>query len=227
MKIVLIYSGGLDSTVLLYHLLAEQHHVSAIIVNYGQRHVREIESAQAICQQLSVEYRLADIRSVVDLFGNNSLTNKKIDVAEGHYQAETMKTTVVPNRNMLFLSLASAWAISIKADCVAYGAHAGDHAIYPDCREPFAQAMDQAIRLADWHEVFLHRPFINFSKTDIIKRGAELEVPFAQTWSCYKGGDTHCGKCGTCVERREAFELAGINDPTRYEKKSSHPSLIT
>lgn len=127
-----------------------------------------------------------------------------------------MKATVVPNRNMLLIATAAAWAMSLKAASVAYGAHGGDHAIYPDCRPAFADALDQAIRLADWHEVTLERPFVGMDKTAIVRRGAELGVPFALTWSCYVGGDRHCGKCGTCVERKEAFVRAGVPDPTVY-----------
>lgn len=128
-----------------------------------------------------------------------------------------MKLTVVPNRNMILLALAGAWAVSTKSEAIAYAAHAGDHAIYPDCRPEFAEAMQGALLLCDWHPVRIARPFLAMSKADLVKLGAELGVPFALTWSCYKGGDKHCGKCGTCVERREAFELAGVPDPTKYQ----------
>ena len=127
-----------------------------------------------------------------------------------------MKTTVVPNRNMILLAVAAARAIALKADTLAYAAHGGDHAIYPDCRPEFADAMDHAIGLADWHKVRLERPMVTWTKSDIVRRGAELGVPMHLTWSCYKGGDTHCGRCGTCIERREAFYLAGVTDPTTY-----------
>jgi 7-cyano-7-deazaguanine synthase len=127
-----------------------------------------------------------------------------------------MKSTVVPNRNMIFLSVATGHALSIKAGQIAYAAHSGDHAIYPDCRNEFADAMATAIELADWEKVTLIRPFVDWTKADIVRRGAALNVPFVKTWSCYKGGDVHCGRCGTCIERREAFDLAGVTDPTRY-----------
>ena len=117
---------------------------------------------------------------------------------------------------MILLALAAGWAISQKADAVAYAAHSGDHAIYPDCRSEFADAMRHAIGLADWHKVDLIRPFVEFTKADVVRRGAALGVPFAETWSCYKGKALHCGRCGTCVERREAFYLAGVADPTPY-----------
>ena len=216
MKAIVVYSGGLDSTVLLHHLHKGGHEVAAFSVNYGQRHSRELDFAAKNCAALGIEHRTADLSHLVDLVGGSSLTDPNIAVPEGHYEQDTMKQTVVPNRNMILLSLAAAWAISRRADCVAYAAHAGDHAIYPDCRESFTQALDAAIRLADWHEVGLHRPFVGLTKGDIVKCGHELEIDFTQTWSCYQGGELHCGRCGTCIERREAFHLAEVEDPTTY-----------
>lgn len=216
MKIVVVYSGGLDSTVLLYDLLARAHRVKALSVHYGQRHARELKHAARICRDLRVPHEIADLRGIAHLMATSSLTSRKIAVPEGHYAALTMKRTVVPNRNMLLIATACAWAISSGFDAVAYAAHTGDHAVYPDCREPFARALDKAVRLADWRPISVLRPFIRMTKMDIIRRGARLKVPFAGTWSCYKGGATHCGKCGTCVERREAFRLAAVPDPTRY-----------
>lgn len=217
MNSVLIYSGGLDSTVLLYHLHDAGQPLAALSVNYGQRHVREIDCARKNCAALGVEHREADLSSLAPLLDGNSLTDPGVDVPKGHYTEETMKATVVPNRNMIMLSVATGWAISRKADAVAYAAHAGDHAIYPDCRREFADALDAAIRLADWQQVQLYRPFVDWTKADIARRGAQLGVPFADTWSCYEGGAKHCGRCGTCIERREAFYLAEVDDPTPYE----------
>ena len=127
-----------------------------------------------------------------------------------------MKSTVVPNRNMIMLSLAAARAIAVGADGVAYAAHSGDHAIYPDCRPEFADAVAAALRICHYTPIELERPFVDMTKADIVRLGAELGVDFSKTWSCYKGGEKHCGKCGTCVERREAFRLAGVPDPTEY-----------
>ena len=217
MKTIVTYSGGLDSTVLLYHLLAEGHKVSALSVNYGQRHSIELERAAEICRRLDIPFETVDLSSINSLLSGSSLTSPEIEVAEGHYTEENMKTTVVPNRNMILLSLAAAKAISTGASQVAYAAHRGDHAIYPDCRNEFADAMAQAISLCDWQDIELSRPFVHWTKADIVHRGAELQVPFELTWSCYKGGEKHCGRCGTCVERREAFYLAGVKDPTKYE----------
>jgi 7-cyano-7-deazaguanine synthase len=216
MKTVIVYSGGLDSTVLLYHLRAAGHDLHALSVDYGQRHRCELAHAAKICAELGIPQPVADLSALQPLLAGSSLTSPEIEVAEGHYTAESMKSTVVPNRNMIFLSVATGHALSIKAGQIAYAAHSGDHAIYPDCRNEFADAMATAIELADWEKVTLVRPFVDWTKADIVRRGAALNVPFVKTWSCYKGGDVHCGRCGTCIERREAFDLAGVTDPTRY-----------
>ena len=215
MKTIIIYSGGLDSTVLLYKLKAEGHEVCALGVNYGQRHRKELDAATAICAKLGVEYRIADLSAIRPLLGG-SQTDDSVAVPHGHYAAETMKLTVVPNRNMIMLSVAIAWAISTKSESVSYAAHGGDHAIYPDCREEFASALNTAALLADWHQVRIDRPFVKMSKADIVALGNRLGVPMEMTWSCYEGGEHHCGKCGTCVERREAFQLTGVPDLTTY-----------
>ena len=216
MKSLVVHSGGMDSTVLLYQLLQAGDEVKALSINYGQRHSRELEAARAVCAELGVEHRVADLSGLSDLLAGSALTSSDIEVPEGHYAEDNMKATVVPNRNMILLSVAAGWAISSKYDRIAYAAHSGDHAIYPDCRNEFAEALDGAIRLADWHEVSLYRPFVDMTKADIVSVGAKLGVPFEKTWSCYKGQDLHCGHCGTCVERREAFYLAGVDDPTTY-----------
>lgn len=215
-RTVLIHSGGIDSTVLLGKLLAEGREVFALSVDYGQRHRREIEAAKQIADFYKIKHQVADLRALSPLFGANALTDAKVAVPEGHYEEISMKATVVPNRNMLLISVATAWAISLRASSVAYGAHGGDHAIYPDCRPAFAEALDQAMRLADWHEVSLERPFVGMDKAAIVKLGTSLQVPLHLTWSCYVGGAKHCGKCGTCVERKEAFIKAGVADPTEY-----------
>lgn len=219
MKIVLTLSGGMDSAVLLYYLKYRLgNEVLCLSVDYGQRHRKELEAAAWLAKVNHCEHRIADLRAVRDLLAGSSQTSDSIPVPEGHYAEESMKQTVVPNRNMLLLALAGAWAVSTKSGGIAFAAHAGDHAIYPDCRPEFAEAMTEALRLCDWNPPMLLRPFITLTKTDIVKVGKELQVPFEKTWSCYKGGDLHCGKCGTCVERIEAFQLAGVPDPTPYEQ---------
>jgi 7-cyano-7-deazaguanine synthase len=216
MKVVLILSGGLDSSVLLARLLADRHEVHALSVDYGQRHRRELDAAREIAAHYGVEHRVADLSGLRPLLAGSSQTDASVPVPHGHYAEESMKATVVPNRNMLLLGAAGAWAISLKADAVAYGAHAGDHAIYPDCRPAFVNALESALLLADWHQVRILRPFIGLTKADIARLGKDLGVPIAKTWSCYEGGDIHCGACGTCWERRESFLLAGVDDPTEY-----------
>ncbi|MGC6455439.1 MAG: 7-cyano-7-deazaguanine synthase QueC [Coraliomargaritaceae bacterium] len=216
MKTVVIYSGGLDSTVLLYQLKAQGHELSALSVDYGQRHRRELDCATDICQLAGIPCQIANLSAIRELLSGSSLTSPQIEVAEGHYTEASMKSTVVPNRNMILLSLAAGHALSIGATQVAYAAHSGDHAIYPDCRNEFADAVAVAMQLCDWQPIQLIRPFIDATKAKIVAIGNQLGVPFARTWSCYKGESLHCGRCGTCIERREAFYLAGLDDPTQY-----------
>jgi 7-cyano-7-deazaguanine synthase len=225
MKSIVVFSGGLDSTVLLHQLLAAGDTVAAISVDYGQRHRRELEHAKAIAGRLGVDWQLANLSAICPFIAASSQTSASIAVPHGHYAEESMKQTVVPNRNMIMLSVAAGWAISRRFDRVAYGAHTGDHAIYPDCRPEFAHALGNAIRLADWHPVDLHCPFIEMTKAEIVKLGASLNVDFSATWSCYEEGETHCGKCGTCFERQEAFSLAGVLDPTVYQDPRPRPAF--
>lgn len=219
-KTLIVFSGGLDSTTLLYHLRAEGKEVHALSVNYGQRHRIELTCAEKMCSDLGVPWDLIDLSAVAPLLGSSALTDRSVPVPEGHYAKETMKQTVVPNRNMILIALATARAIAVGAEDVAYAAHHGDHAIYPDCRTEFAEAMDRALQLADWSKLRLHRPFVKLSKSDIVRLGANLGVPFENTWSCYKGEGVHCGRCGTCIERREAFFLADVEDPTIYRPEA-------
>jgi 7-cyano-7-deazaguanine synthase len=215
---VVIYSGGLDSTTLLYHLRAEGHEVKALSVKYGQRHMtREMAAAEAICTRLAVERRTVDLAALVDFFGGNALTNAGVPVPEGAYAQETIGQTTVPTRNMVLLSVGIAWAAALKFDAVAFGAHGGEHTNYPDCKPPFAEAMDRAARLCDFEPIRVLAPFVDSVKADIVRRGAELGVPFDLTWSCYTGGEQHCGRCGTCIDRRTAFLQADVTDPTNYE----------
>ena len=212
MKAVLIFSGGMDSTTLLYDLIHEGYEVSAITFDYRQKHHKEIRCAEKTCKKLQVPHKIIDV-SVLNDLAPSSLTRAQWDVPEGNYAEETMKQTVVPNRNMVFLSLAASYAIGIGAKDLFYAAHAGDHAIYPDCRLAFVSAMTTALHLCDWNDVTLHAPYLMISKGDIVKKGLALNVDYVDTWSCYKGEDLPCGKCGACTERREAFGLAGVADP--------------
>jgi 7-cyano-7-deazaguanine synthase len=217
MKALVLFSGGLDSTVLATQLKVDGAETRLLSIDYGQRHARELKRAEQIAQALELPQQVLRLPDLGPLLGGSSLTDEKVELPEGHYAEESMKATVVPNRNMILLALAGGHALSIGFDTIAYAAHAGDHTIYPDCRPEFADAMETALGLADWEKLSLHRPFVHLSKTDLVKKGAELGAPLHLTWSCYAGREIHCGKCGTCVERKEAFALAKIADPTEYE----------
>lgn len=212
--VVALLSGGLDSAVLLYRLLAEGHRVTALSVDYGQRHARELVAARAIADSQSVPLRVVQVPSIASLLVS-SQTNS-CDVPHGHYADESMRVTVVPNRNMIMLAIAAGVAWSMKAQAIAYAAHRGDHAIYPDCRPEFVRAMDLALDSAHYEPLDLLAPFLATTKGRIVEIGSELAVPFGLTYSCYEGAVLHCGKCGTCVERIEAFRNAGVPDPTEY-----------
>ena len=225
MRTVVIHSGGLDSTVLLWEMLAAGDEVLPLSFDYGQRHACELEAAQEVRALAAATYgaHLHPARTVplplADLFAGSGCSQLgDVEVPEGHYADESMRVTVVPNRNMIMLAIAAGYAIAHKAQRVAYAAHAGDHTVYPDCRPIFVSTMSRAFALCDWQGVDLHAPYITQTKTHIVSRGVALNAPMAETWSCYKGsGLLHCGKCGTCVERREAFAQAGVDDTTGYE----------
>lgn len=218
MKTFVICSGGMDSVTLAYKIAKEQTLAGLISFDYGQRHKKEIACAKQCADALNVPHHVIDISSIGAHLSGSALTDDLINVPDGHYAEDTMKVTVVPNRNAIMLSIAYGIAAAQNADAVAAAFHGGDHFIYPDCRPGFAQSFEtmQAHALEGLNDIKLLTPFIHDSKGAIAAEGARLNVPFAQTWSCYKGGDLHCGRCGTCVERREAFDEAGASDPTEY-----------
>lgn len=241
---VAIFSGGLDSTTLVYELINQNMEPHLLSFNYGQRHKKELDYASNTAFKLGLRHDIVDLTGITHLISNSALTSKcicntgpnidgpdrdcpqhgqfatgGIEVPEGHYAEDTMKKTVVPNRNMIMLSIAAGVAVSNNYKCIATGVHAGDHFVYPDCRPDFIRSVDATIRIgndgfgpfADLSTPlysYVYAPFMNVSKTDIAKRAFELEVPFEDTWSCYKGDTIHCGKCGTCVERLEAIHDA-------------------
>lgn len=224
MKVVVLVSGGMDSVAALYDARAHHEVVGALSFNYGSKHnLREIPFAAHHCEQLGIPHRVIPLAFINELFTSHLLASGG-EIPDGHYEEATMKQTVVPFRNGIMLAIAGGYAESTGATGLVIAAHAGDHAIYPDCRETFMQAMSAALRSGTYVEVDLLRPFIAMNKAQIARRGHELGVDFAQTWSCYKGRDIHCGTCGTCVERREAFQLAGLPDPTEYEATSPLPA---
>lgn len=214
-KAVVVFSGGMDSTTLLYKVIDEGYDACTISFDYGQKHKKELDFAQQTCHELGVKNIIVSLE-VLNSLAPSALTRKEWDVPEGHYADENMKQTVVPNRNMVMLSLATSYAISKKARFLFYGVHSGDHAIYPDCRPDFYSRMRAAIMRADWHEVLLKAPFIMMDKGDIVIEGKKLKVNYKLTWTCYQGKEKACGKCGSCVERLEAFEKADMRDPIDY-----------
>lgn len=221
---VVIFSGGLDSTVLLSREVStlgfgmSDGAVTALSFNYGQRHVRELEAAAEVCATLDVHHEVVDLRGVGALLSGSALTDPAVDVPDGHYAEESMRATIVPNRNAMMISVATAYAVAHGHKHVVFGAHAGDHYVYPDCRPEFVQRMNLAMVSANAGvaEVYVVAPFVEMTKTDVVTFGANIGAPMALSWSCYKGGDVHCGTCGTCTERREAFNDAYVDDPTTY-----------
>lgn len=218
MKALAIVSGGLDSVTLAYGLAHDKQLGGLISFDYGQRHKKELGFAKIVADRLGVPFFLIDLTSITQYLKGSALTDN-VSVPDGHYAADTMKQTIVPNRNPIMMTIAFGIAAGQGMDAVAIGVHAGDHYIYPDCRPEFVDAferMEQKALEGEW-KIKLLTPFVKISKAEIAKRSYELKVPVQDTWSCYKGGDIHCGRCGTCVERREAFFLAGVPDSIKFE----------
>ncbi len=215
MDSVIIYSGGLDSTTLLYE---ERERIAlAVTFDYGSNHAsREMSCARWHCQHLGIEHLVIDI-AFVGRYLASSLTAGAEAVPEGDYDDDNMRSTVVPFRNGIMLSVACGIAESRGLQRVLIANHGGDHAVYPDCRHDFVRAMDDAMRAGTYEGVRLVAPYTGIAKSDIVKRGAALGIDYGKTYSCYRGGERHCGRCGTCRERVEAFRKAGIIDPTIYE----------
>jgi 7-cyano-7-deazaguanine synthase len=210
-------SGGIDSTVLLAYLLAlDADPLVALTVDYGQRHAAELHAAHSIASFYRVPHTLVDLRDLRTLMRGSSQTDHHVSVPHGHYTDASMKLTVVPNRNMILLAVAGAWAAAEHLGGVAYAAHADDHGTYPDCRPQFAGAMRVALEWAADTPIELFTPFLHESKAEIIRTGNSLHVPFDLTYSCYEGKLVHCGQCGACRARQDAFHTAHVTDPTPY-----------
>ncbi len=223
MKVVVLLSGGMDSVTALYDAHAHHEVAAALSFHYGSKHnARELPFADVHAKRLGIPHFTIPLDFIGEHFQSHLLQSGGA-IPKGHYEEEMMKQTVVPFRNGIMLAIAAGFAESRGVKALVIAAHAGDHAIYPDCREGFMQSMARAIRLGTYEAVELLRPFITLSKADITALGCKLGIDYAETWSCYEGGETHCGECGTCVERREAFLLAGIPDPTRYMKTTPLP----
>lgn len=225
MKGVAIVSGGMDSVTMAYFLKRNLHpevDLRLVSFDYGQRHVKELQTAIMCAERLQAEHDVINLQMLTKhlAVSGSVLVDQTKEIPHGHYAEESMKSTVVPNRNAIMLSIATGIAVADGAEFVAYGVHGGDHFIYPDCRPLFFTAFDQAMKAGNEGfavESFrVMAPFIHQTKADIVHIGETVGVPWVETWSCYEGGRHHCGQCGTCVERREAFSLAGVVDPTTY-----------
>jgi len=221
-KAVIIASGGIDSSALLYKMVREGFEVYVLTFIYGQKHLKEIEYAKGIAKKLEVDHKVVDLSAMKSLLSGSALTDSNIEVPEvpetaDHY--ETLKSTIVPNRNAIFLSIAIGYAVSLEANHVFFGAHFSDRGVYPDCRKEFVEAFQNSERLAnDNPDLVIDAPFVDIDKSEIVRLGAELGVPFKDTWTCYKGGEKHCGVCSSCRERKRAFVESGVPDPTEYEQ---------
>ncbi len=216
-RAVVIYSGGMDSFTVLHKAKQKGYELFALSFNYGQRHSKELDYAAQVCAELNIPHKVVDITAINELVGGSALTSLDIEVPEGDYAEENMKATVVPNRNMILLSLATGYALSLGADRVFYGAHSGDHTIYPDCRPEFVEAVNQVTQICDWQPITVEAPYLYADKIAILKDGLAMGLDYSKTWTCYNGREQACGKCGSCVERLEAFTLNGAIDPLAYE----------
>lgn len=212
---VIIVSGGMDSITLLYDHKDEI--ALGISFDYGSNHnAREIPFAKMHCERLSIKHITINLDFMHQYF-KSSLLDGAEAIPEGHYADDNMKSTVVPFRNGIMLSIAIGIAESNNLDQVFIANHGGDHTIYPDCRPEFINAIDAAATAGTYNNVKVVAPYTQITKSDIARIGKKLGIDYTETWSCYKGGEVHCGKCGTCVERKEALAEAGIEDKTIYE----------
>ena len=212
---IIVLSGGLDSTTMLYEY--RERIALAVSFHYGSNHNdRELAFAKLHCERLGIQHLIIPLDFIGRYF-NSSLLAGADAIPEGHYNDDNMRSTVVPFRNGIMLAIAAGLAENNGLQYVMIANHSGDHTIYPDCRPEFISAMDAAIDSGTYNNARILAPYTNITKADIARRGKLLKIDYSETWSCYKGGKVHCGKCGTCVERREALQLAGIDDTTEYE----------
>jgi len=214
-KIIVVYSGGLDSFTLLNEAIRSGKDVFALSFDYGQKHSKELDCVEKFCAQESIDSKIVDVSSIKELFQGFSLTDE-IDIPKGHYEDDSMKSTVVPNRNMILISMALGYAVTKEAEEVWFGAHAGDHAIYPDCRPEFVEKMDAVARIANYSPIAVKAPYIAMSKTEILAIGLNMQLDYGLTWTCYEGKELACGSCGACHERLESFAANNVIDPIKY-----------
>lgn len=213
---VVVYSGGMDSYTVLHRVLRETPDVHALSFDYGQRHSRELDVARRVCLRLGIEHQIVDITAIHGLIDNSALTDASRAMPDGDYAEDNLVSTVVPNRNMILLSLAIAKAVNVGASRVAYGAHGGDHVLYPDCRPAFVEAMNQVAAIANFSPVEIHAPYLRANKREILADGLAMGLDYGDTWTCYQGRELACGRCGSCRERLDAFAALGVADPLGY-----------
>jgi 7-cyano-7-deazaguanine synthase len=212
-KCIIVLSGGPDSAVAAYWAKKQGYELYPITFNYGQIAVKETQAAEKIAETLSAKTKIVDLSALKGVFGDvTSLCNSDIPLT-----AEFSQPIIVPFRNAIFLSVAVSYAVSVCADKIFYGAHGSDEPFYPDCRREFYEAFEKAARLGTGVNICIQAPFNGKRKFEVIKAGFELGVPFKLTWSCYLDKEKHCGKCESCINRKKAFQEAGIADPTKYE----------
>lgn len=212
-KCVIVFSGGPDSATVAYWAKAQSYQIYPITFNYGQIAVKETEAAQKIAKSLGTTTKIVDLSNLKNIFGDvTALCNSNVPLT-----SEFTAPIIVPFRNAIFLSAAVAYAVSICANKIFYGAQGSDQPFYPDCRKEFYHAFEKAARLGTGKEITIQAPFSDMHKSDVIKKANELRVPLELTWSCYLDGAKHCGKCESCVNRKKAFQQAGIADPTKYQ----------
>ncbi len=214
-KAVVIYSGGMDSFTLLHRVISQGYQAFPVSFHYGQRHERELHVAATVCQSLCLKHQQIDLRAITPLIDGSALTGSQ-DVLDGAYAADNLAATIVPNRNMILLSLAVGYAVNISAEVCFYGAHGGDHVLYPDCTPEFVHEMDKLAQLANLEPIRIQAPFLQQTKSDILRQGLAMGLDYSQTWTCYKGEALACGRCSSCLERLDAFADCGLTDPLAY-----------
>lgn len=225
MKSVIVLSGGMDSLTALALMVKQDREILAVNFQYGSKH----NAKEALAVKKIADHYKIPLKTITLAFNDylkSDLLTTGGKIPEGHYAADNMKKTVVPFRNGIMLAIAAGYAESEGAKTLILGNHAGDHAIYPDCRQDFITAMDEAIRVGTYVGVRLESPFVGLTKSEIVTLGEKLNTPYELSWSCYVGEDQACGRCGTCVERLEAFHMAGVADPLTY-KDSDYYKTVT
>ena len=210
-KILVVYSGGADSFTLINRALSEKNYVEAITFDYGQKHKKEINYATQFCSKHKIPHQVVSL-NISQILSDSSLVGDS-PIPEGNYDKEKMKQTVVPNRNMVMISVAASLAIKNKLDYLWYAAHSGDHEIYPDCRPEFIAKMAEVLSICDYHKINFEAPFQDLSKAEIIKVGLDMNLDYSKAWTCYEGKEKPCGKCSACLERAASFQINQVNDP--------------